>query len=189
MSDRFLITNMMDIYHTGIYMVGMQVGMALGLLTDSFNKSFGPWLFRNLKNIDEYFKIRIVWYTYLYFVIVLALAIFLGLLAPWMLGFLVGEKFRQASGIVIYIAIGYAFHGMYLMVTNYIFYVSKTYFLAIITLCCGVLNISLSYILIKKFALNGAALSFMISQAAFFISTWLLAHKVYPMPWKKGFLK
>ena len=186
MTDRIMITNLLDVSQTGIYMVSMQIGMALGLLTDSFNKSFGPWLFGVLKDISPSGKMRIVRYTYLYFLAVTALAIILGLIAPWLLGILVGEKFRQASGIVIYNAMGFAFGGMYYMVTNYIFYMSKTYILAIITGSCGIFNVIINYFLIQRYGLKGASLGFMISQAIFFFATWFFAHRIYPMPWKKA---
>jgi len=189
MSDRVMITNLLGIEQTGIYMVGLQVGMGLGLLTSSFNKAFGPWLLGKLSDIDEMGKVRIVRYTYLYFLIVSILAILLGLLAPWLLDILVGEKFRQASGIVIYIAFGFAFGGMYLMVTNYIFYMSKTYLLAIITGLSGFLNIILNFFLIQLFGLKGAAIGFVITQFVFFIGTWFLSNRVYPMPWKAAILK
>ncbi len=189
MSDRFMITNFLGIEETGIYMVGMQIGMGVGLLTQSFNKAFAPWLFGKLSNIDNFSKIRVVRYTYIYFVIVLTIALLLGLMAPWFLGFFVGEKFRQASGVVIYIALGYAFGGMYLMVTNYIYYVSKTYFLAIITLISGFLNIILNYFLIQLLGLKGAAIGFLVSQILFFFGTWFLSNKVYPMPWRKAILQ
>lgn len=189
LSDRFMISNLLDLKQTGVYMVGMQVGMALGLLTDSFNKSFGPWLFSTLKNNDDCIKKIIVRYTYLYFLIVTTIAIVIGMSAPWLLEILVGEAFRGAAHIVIYIAMGYAFQGMYFMVTNYIFFMSKTHYLSIVTFCCGAFNIGLSYILIRKFGLDGAAISFMISQAIFFIITWILANRVFPMPWTKLIVK
>jgi O-antigen/teichoic acid export membrane protein len=186
MTNRFLITNIMDVKQTGIYMVGLQVGMVLGLLADSFNKSYSPWLFQKLENIDDQGKYQIVRYTYLYFIGALVIAVSMGLIAPFLIRFLIGEQFRNSSSIVIYIAIGCAFQGMYFMVTNYIFYVSKTYLLAIITLSCGLFNIAISYFLIKYFGLKGAAFGFMISQAVFFISTWFLSHKSYPMPWMRA---
>src|SRR5204862_8053995 len=39
MIDRVMISNVLDIASTGIYMVALQVGMVLGLATASFNRA------------------------------------------------------------------------------------------------------------------------------------------------------
>jgi len=189
MSDRVMITNLLGIEQTGIYMVGMQIGMGIGLLTHSFNKAFGPWLFGKLNDMDLFGKIRVVRFTYIYFLILLILAILWGLLAPWLLEILVGEQYRQASGFVIYIALGFSFGGMYLIVTHYIFYMSKTYLLSIITGLSGCLNVILNFFLIQLFGLKGAAIGFLISQMVFFLGTWFLSNRAYPMPWKMAIFK
>lgn len=187
-TDRFMITNLLDISQAGIYMVALQLGQALGLLTDSFNRSYAPWLMGQLGKPDTARDRNIVRGTYLYFVIVTLLACVLGVLAPWVLSFLVGEKFRGVAPIVIYVAMGYAFGGMYYMVTNYIFFASKTAYLAWITLLSGLFNVVATYVLIKANGLPGAAQAFMLSQAMIFLGTWLLAHKVRPMPWKQAMM-
>jgi O-antigen/teichoic acid export membrane protein len=183
MADRFTITYFLGVSQTGIYMVGLQVGMVLELLASSFNAAFAPWLYGKLKNIDTQSKITIVRYTYLYFLIIIVIAITIAFMAPFLLSFMVGEKFRQAANIVIYVAIGSAFKGMYYMVTNYVFYKSKTNYLALNTFSCGMLSVLLSYFLVKNYGIAGAAIGFMTSQVLVFIGTWFIAQRVYPMPW------
>lgn len=102
-------------------MVALQIGQALGLLTDSFNKAYAPWLMKNLSKPTDALRVTIVRGTYLYFFLVFGAAIVFSLLAPLFLGFLVGESFRAAGELVIYIVLGFAFGGCYFMVTNYIF--------------------------------------------------------------------
>lgn len=181
--DRVLITNLLDVSQTGIYAVALQIGMFVSLLTGAVNKAFAPWLYRQLRDKESVLKFRIVHITYAYFAALLVLALVVGLGAPPLLGVLVGESFRAASGAVIYITFGYAFSGMYFMVTNYVFWAGATGRLSILTLISGSTNLLLSYHLIGKAGLAGAAVGFLISQIILFLSTWFLAQKVYPMPW------
>jgi O-antigen/teichoic acid export membrane protein len=167
-------------------MVSVQIGMALGLLTDSFNKAYVPYLFRTLKTVDSKGRRALVRSTYLYIVIVTLIATLIGSFAPDILGIVAGEKFRAASGTLIFIATGYAFNGMYYMVTNYIFYEKKTAYLSGLTLGCGCFNALISYFLIARLGVLGAAIGFMCAQALLFVGTWIIAHRVHPMPWGKA---
>ena len=185
-TDRLMITNMLDVAQAGIYMVAMQMGMVLGLLTDSFNRAYAPFLMGALVKEDPSRDCKIVRGTYLYFLLVTLAALVLGLTAPSLLSVLVGEQFRPAAGAVLYVAMGYAFSGMYCMVTNYVFFMSKTGYLAIVTFASGVFNIISTYFLIKVNGVLGAAQAFMLSQAMIFLCTWWLAHRFRPMPWRKA---
>lgn len=186
-ADRFIIVRLLDVAQAGIYMVALQVGQALGLITDSFNKAYAPWLMKNLSKPTEALRLKIVRGTYIYFVIVLMTATIFGISAPLFLDFLVGESFRAAGELVIYIALGFAFAGCYFMVTNYIFFESKTKFLAYLTFLTGLVNITLMFILVEKNGITGAGQAFMVTNALSFVGTWWLAQKLHPMPWLKAF--
>lgn len=185
-ADRFVIVRLLDVAQAGIYMVALQVGQALSLVTESFNKAYAPWLMKNLSKPTEALRMTIVRGTYIYFALVLAAAAFFGFLAPILLSFLVGESFRTAGEMVIYIAFGFAFGGCYFMVTNYVFFESKTKFLALVTFFSGITNIPLMFILIDHNGIVGAAQAFMLTNALNFIGTWWLAQKLHPMPWLKA---
>jgi O-antigen/teichoic acid export membrane protein len=190
MIDRFMISNILDVASTGIYLVALQIGMVLGLLTDSFNKAYSPWLLESLKEMQYSREVRIVRFTYAYFAAVAVVALLIGLFAPPILGLLVGEKFRAAAPIVAYITLGFAFGGMYYMVSNYVFFAGRTANLAVITLTSGLLNVLMSYVLLKINGVVGAAQAFMLAQACLFAGTWWLANRSRPMPWGKAlFLK
>lgn len=186
MLDRVLITNMVGIDSTGVYMVALQIGMVLGLLTDSFNRAFAPWLIESLRSNDERRDIVIVRFTYGYFVAVLLGAVLVGLAAPALLSVLVGDRFVVAAPMVLYTMLGYAFGGMYYMVTNYVFFAGLTGRLAIVTFTGGLLNVAASYLLIRRHGAIGAAQAFVLAQALIFAGTWWLAQQSRPMPWLKA---
>jgi O-antigen/teichoic acid export membrane protein len=183
MTDRLFITNMVGLSATGLYSVGYSFAMIIGFIENSFNQAYVPWLFERLKRNDDNVKIKIVKVTYVYFFLILLIALALSLIAPWFLSFFVGKRFAGAHIFVFWIAMGYAFNGMYKMVVNYIFYVQKTYILAWITFFCALLNIFFNYIFIKMNGAVGAAQATCVTFFIAFIMTFILSSRVYKMPW------
>jgi len=189
MIDRFFITNMVGIGETGIYTVGYQVGMIIGVLTGSFNKAWTPWLFDKLNEDSELVKKKIIKFTYGYIFAIILITTGLSIVSPWLMSFFVGKKFYKATQYITWIAFGYAFHGMYLMVTNYIFYEEKTYLLSWVTFVAALINIVLNYFLITAFGAIGAAQATTVTYFIQFIITWHMASRVNKMPWLNAFIQ
>lgn len=183
MVDRFLITNLLDVASTGIYMVAVQIGMLFGILTDSFNKAYSPWLMKTLADKDPARDLKMVRFTYLYFVVVTVIAALLGAAAPWLVPLIAGDTYREAGELIGYIAFGHAFLGMYFMVANYIFFAGRTGLLAVVTLCAGLFNAAASWWLIQRNGVAGAAQAFMLAQLLLFVGAWIVAWRAHPMPW------
>ena len=183
MTDRFFITNMIGLSAVGLYSVGYQVGMVIGLIGNSVTLAYTPWLFEGLKRNNADTKIKIVKVTYVYFGFLIILVIALSLIAPWFLSFFVGEKFSGAGVYVFWIALSNAFSSMYKMVVGYIFFVERTYILASVTFCCAVTNVLFNYTFIKWNGSVGAAQASSVTFFLFFISTWILSNRQYRMPW------
>lgn len=181
--DRFLLASMVGMAATGVYAVGYQVGFVIGVLAASVNRAWMPFLFNKLKGIDQAGKIKLVKAIYLYCGGLLALSIGLGVSSPWLAGLFLGKDYSSASRLVIWIAVGYAFDGMYYMVVNQIFFMKRTKFLAAITFMGGILHVLLSYVLIRSNGIVGAGWSTAISFLVSLIMVWFLSAKVFPLPW------
>lgn len=185
-TDRFFVAKLIGISDAGLYAVGYQVGMIIALLQNSFNQAWVPWLYERLSNGKKDAKIKIVRLIYFYDVIILVLAIGLSLIAPWFLNIFIGKDFGGAKEYVFWIALGYAFNGMYKMVAAFIFYEEKTYILSLITVLIAIINIFLNYLLIQVNGTVGAAIATAITFLLSFILTWTASKKVYKMPWLQG---
>lgn len=181
--DRIMITNIFDIASTGVYMVAVQIGMLVLLVADAFARAASPWLIETLKENDPRKDLAIVRATYLYFVAILGFSLLVGLSVPPVLAFIAGPEYSQASTIVPYLAIGQAIGGLYLIMSNYVFYSGRTGRLAAISLLSGLINLGLSYTLLPTLGLRGAAVAFIAGQTAMFLGTWWLAARWRPMPW------
>lgn len=183
MTDKIFITNMVGVNSTGLYTVGLQIAMPISLLYTAFNNAYTPWLFEKLTSNRDDYKYKIVRLTYLYFIIIIVLSLALTIIAPWLLSFFVGKEFSGSGIFIFWLAMANSFTGMYLMVTNYVFYVKKTAMIAWITFFTAIANIVLNYILISKNGAVGAAQATTITCFIRFILTWILSSRVYKMPW------
>jgi O-antigen/teichoic acid export membrane protein len=183
MADRFMVNNILDVSSTGIYVVAVQLGLIVGMLADSFNKAFAPWLMEQLSEMNDESKKRIVIFTYVYFFVIIALAALGAFVTPYVLPFIVGPQFQTAGSILVFILLGNAFMGMYYMVTNYIFFSRRTGLLSTLTISIGVLTVVLSWFLINSYGIKGAAIGFMLGQASLFVGAWILSNYCVPMPW------
>lgn len=183
LADRLFITKMVSIEATGVYTVGYQIGSIINVLAVSFNTAYVPWLYEKLKKDSEKSKIGMVKLTYIYFITIILIAAALGVISPYLMKYIVGSTYYGASIYVMWIAMGYAFKGMYLMIVNYIFYIQQTKYLAVVTFVTAILNIVMNYYLINLNGSIGAAQSTLISYVVKFILTWMLVAKLYKMPW------
>jgi O-antigen/teichoic acid export membrane protein len=183
-TDRVIINSALGGQSVGIYMVALQISMAIGLITEAFNKAYAPWLFSCLANGDAKIHKTLVLGTYAYMGIIFLLSILYSLLAYSAVPYLVGSEFQSSSQLIPYLAIGFAFGGCYYMVTNYIFFARRTKMLSGITLLCGLVNVPLTWTLTKAMNLQGAAIAFLLTNALFFFLTWIAANQAYPMPWR-----
>lgn len=182
-ADRLVINDKLGLADAGIYMVGLQLSMVMTIVADAINKAYVPWLFERLVRDNPQEKHQIVRWTYAYFAVALVAVGIAFAVGPYAVSLLAGNAYRGAARLIGWLALGQAFGGMYLMVTNYIFYSKRTGLLAFVTISSGLLNLILLLVLIRQHGLIGAAWAFAIAMAFRFILTWIVAHKRHPMPW------
>ncbi|SFR45073.1 Membrane protein involved in the export of O-antigen and teichoic acid [Pseudidiomarina maritima] len=181
--DRFVITTELGLEETGIYSVAAQAAGALMLIFTAINQAFVPWLFERLKQDNLQQNKFIVRTTYKWFAVILFGAALSFVAGPPLLIFLTGEKFARSGEIIGLLVLGNVFVGMYLMVTNYIFYSKQTGLLSTVTILSGLFNVILLLNFVKIWGLQGAALAFCIAMGVRFLFTWVVAQLKHPMPW------
>ena len=187
-SDRLFVVNEFGLSVMGLYSVGYQVGMIIYLVQNSFNLAWVPWFFEKLNLNDININKKIVIFTYFYFIVMILLVFLLILINPIIFSIL-GENYTNAQQFVFYIALGFAFNGMYKMVVNYLFYLKKTKLVGIVTLITAGLNILLNIVLIKYNGAIGAAQATCIAFLLQFVFIFYISAKNYNMPWLLGILK
>lgn len=188
-SDRLFILHFIGLAAAGEYAVGWQVASIMLVLLSTFNQAWTPYLFQNLAHADELSKYKIVKLSYGIALSFVALFLVVNLASPVIFSTLISNKYQEAQRFVPYITLGYLFLGFYTLVTDYIFYTKKTYLFSILTTINAVINIALNYVFIGLFGAIGVAYAFAVSSAIVMTAAWLLAHKVYPMPWMSIFFR
>lgn len=183
LSDRLLIKYYCGDEQVGLYAVGYQIGMVISMFQNSFNQAWVPWFFKQLNKNDKAIKLKIVKYTYLFIIALLALCYLLYLFAPLIFKYIINERYIDAIAFIPFVALGYAFNGMYKMMVNYLFYIKQTKFIGIATFSIAIFNIVLNIILIPKIGAMGAAISTTVSFAIQFCTFAVLALRKYKMPW------
>lgn len=181
--DRFFINKMVGISATGIYNVGYTVGSFIAVLGGAYGLAWSPILFENLKKQDAGANKKIVKLTIASFGVILSLTFIFVLIAPFFMKLLVAKEFYGAERYISWVAFGYAFQWMYRILSGYIFYSKKTYFIPIITTVAALTNIVLNYILIKASGVIGAAQATFWAYLVSFVLTWIFAQRAHAMPW------
>ncbi len=184
LSDRLFISKMTGERTLGFYAMAYNIAILVSIVMSSFNNAWVPHLFGQLKEITPEKKKKIVKQIYLFSAFALVFAFAVNLCAPLFFTFsFINIKFIDCLPFVLWIALGYSFFGMYFTVTNFIFYEKKTYVLAYLTFGNAILNLILNYFFILHFGAIGAAYATALSNLIFFLLTWYLSNKIYPMPW------
>jgi len=149
--DKILLLIMVGASATGLFTIGYQISMIMGVLVTSFHKVWNPYIYEklSLKEIDIKIKIKIVKFTYLYFILIIILVFFLNEMAKYIFLVLLAKEYTDSYKFVIYILISFGFNGMYFMVVSYIFFMHKTKELAKITFSSAIIHIILSYTFIS----------------------------------------
>lgn len=183
LSDRIFIDQIVSTSAVGIYTVGYQFGMIMTLVVMAFNKTWSPWMYELLAEDKNENKVTIVKATYLVAIGFILLAFIVTGISYYLLPFMTAEEYHGGLVYVIWIAMGYAFNGMYTLVFPYGVHVGKTSYLGITTFSAALINLIANYYLIGKNGPLGAAQATLISYFIMFISVWWYSNRLYSMPW------
>jgi O-antigen/teichoic acid export membrane protein len=157
MVDRVLVTTLVGMAATGVYSVGVQLGMAVGLLEDACNKAWVPWFFEQMESGHPGTDWRVLRIAGVYATLLIGAAALLAAITHRILPIIAGPKFQGAAPYVFWIALGYSFSGIYKVGANYLFFYRRTGIIASITITTGIIGIVLSISLIKQNGALGAA--------------------------------
>lgn len=182
-AGQFIVTNMFGVAETGIYVIGVQFGSILGIISDAFVKSYGPWLYGKLKDESSksrHFIVGITYYIFLFFISLSAVA---SIGVFFIFPFVIGDQFLPAKFLIAFFIFGNAFVGMYYAVAGFFFFTSKTKFVSIVTIASGVSSILVMWYLGNLLGIEGVALGYLLSQVFMFLLAWIMSNYVYPLPW------
>ena len=184
--DRLLVTSLLGVESLGIYMVAMQIGMAMIAVIEPLNKALAPWLFGKLADNAPGTRAMIVRRTYQFHAALAALGVLVAVVAHVLFDELIGARYAPAKALIPWMVGGFVLQGMYYSVVNYLFYAEKTGRLSVMSTLTAIVGCAVSYALVSSLGLVGAGASFLINNAILFLSVWFAASKAVAMPWRLG---
>jgi len=184
--DRLVVSSLLGTESLGIYMVAMQIGMAMIILIEPLNKALAPWLFEQLSKGQADIRRMIVKRTYQMFVVLAAAGSLIVVASQLLFDRLIAVEFGDARSLIPWMVAGFVLQGMYYTVVNYMFYAERTGTLSVVTGSTAVLGCLVSFLLTSEFGLQGAGASFLVNNALLFVLVWIVAKKAVPMPWALG---
>lgn len=185
--DRLLLTHLMDISATGIFMAGYQIGMVMWLVVNSVNQAWMPWFFKAMALGTRGAKRRIVHVIYAIAMIYLAIAAAMAFIAPYIVAVLSGPDFQAAAPVASLIIVAFLFQGCYALFGSFLYYHKRPVLLSISSFATIVINVVASYFLIQSYGTVGAALGTILAYLLSFLFVAFFAVRTSPMPWLAAF--
>ena len=156
-TDKFLIGNLLSLSEVGTYGVSAQLASVVQILAGGMAMAYAPSLYKRLaaphqddggKSAKTFRLFSIILYLFL-----VCYVVFVHYFNPILFG--PTFVFQEVSFLIL--AVGSALFGTYYFFSGYFYYYQYTKLLALITCIIGVVNLIVSYYLIPRYGINGAA--------------------------------
>ncbi|MDO4975506.1 MAG: hypothetical protein Q4E61_04250, partial [Alphaproteobacteria bacterium] len=157
------------------------------MLVNSFFGAYTPYLQRRLagfsNKVCQSEKKSIVKQTYLLYFLFVIVGVFTVFCSWFIFQYIIDRKYLPAFEFMPAIILANLIYSFYHFTIQYIFKAKKTLIMGVITFSGGLIQMFLSYYMIKLFGVMGAVYSMVIGNALVTICITLYSNKVYPMPW------
>jgi O-antigen/teichoic acid export membrane protein len=180
--DRVMLAKLGNLEQVGEYGVANRVAGVLFLGVTAFSLAFSPY-FMSLYADPETEEQPVVARTLTYVVLVLAIGgVILTLFAREIID-LVAPKYSTAYEAVGPLALGIVFFGIASVVIIGISIRRRTIYFALIYGCAAIFNALLNVVLIPRIEMIGAALATMAAFGLLAVFLYLVAQRLYPVPY------
>ena len=161
--DRVILEKFVPLSEVGVYTLGYQIGLVMGVIVMSINRAWNPHYYElmNQQERDRKFEVRRV--VALWLTVIGAVCMIGSLWARDVITLLATERYFDATPVVPLILTGYFFQGMYFFAVSPLFYYKKTAWLPVLTVSSALLHIALNFILIPRYGIMGSAVATTIS--------------------------
>ncbi len=184
LAPRLYLNHLATIADTGLYSVGIAVASAVALLVGAANQAYMPELFRRLSRPEGHDRLRLARVLLAAAGALPLLAVGYGLGARWLLPWIVGPRFYNASPYVTWLALAFAMQGVYFIFGNFVVYSKRTSLMAWRTdFLGGLVMLAATPLLIWLSGPIGAAQATCLGFAVSCAGCITASRIAYPMPW------
>ncbi len=185
--DKVFITTYCGLQYNGLYSMAISVSSIYTMLVQSFFNAYTPYLQKLLAGFDggEHYEekrgiVKQIYRIYALFGVVGLLAI----VASWVIfHYLIDAKYLPSMNYIPLIILGNFIYTFYSFTIEFIYKVKKTLVMGIITFTGSIIQMFLSYVLIREHGVMGAVYSLVIGNLLVTIGISIYSNTVYRMPW------
>ncbi|MBU2881835.1 hypothetical protein KO525_07395 [Psychrosphaera sp. B3R10] len=163
--DIFFINYYLGLEYSAVYFIGNIFALVIGILQDAIISVITPIYFQRF-TAKLMSKKDFIIYLFVFFTFLAVSSFIVYLISPYVLWFLYGEDYAEATTVIPYLLAGFVFNGIYKYVAIIIFYIKRTKFMILCSSIAAITNIFLNYKYIED-GIVGISISTSIS---FFIS-------------------
>ncbi|MHA1539479.1 MAG: lipopolysaccharide biosynthesis protein [Alphaproteobacteria bacterium] len=172
--NRFFLKDMMSFEVVGIYALGYQVSHGLYLAISSIVQAWMPVFFRHLQ--EDLNRKSLLIASGVLCLLIIAASIIFSLIFPFLIDFVIGEKYSVASDLIPWLAAGFCLYTLFDLMAGYLYHSEKTGRIATIAIIAAVCSVFLNYYLIDARGIIGAAqampFSFLIAIILLVTGSW-----------------
>jgi O-antigen/teichoic acid export membrane protein len=188
--DKVFITTYCGLQFNGLYSMAISVSSVYTMLMQSFFNAYTPYLQKRLVRSEECGvrseegeKRAIVKQVYLIYAL-FGVVGFFAIAVSWVIfHYLIDSKYLPAMAYIPLIILANFIYTFYNFTIEFIYKVKKTMVMGLITFTGSLIQMFLSYILIKEYGVMGAVYSLVIGNSLITIGISVYSNMVYRMPW------
>ena len=185
--DKVFITTYCGLQFNGLYSMAISVSSVYTMLMQSFFNAYTPYLQKRLAGFDggQCFdeKRSIVKQIYLIYALFGVVGILAVVICWGIFHYMIDSKYLPAMAYIPLIILANFIYTFYNFTIEFIYKVKKTLVMGIITFTGSLIQMLLSYVLIKEYGVMGAVYSLLIGNTMITIGISVYSNMVYRMPW------
>lgn len=176
LSDRLILGAIVSSHDVGVYSMGYQFAVILGLVLTEMNRAILPVYGRAIGSETERSRLNGVASFQVSFTAVLGAAA--ATVGPTLVRVLLPHAYHEAGAVIPALALSYVFFGWYFVPMNLASIVAgETKFVFIPTVSAASLNVVLNLVLVPKYGIQAAAINTAIGYALLFVAITIYARR------------
>jgi len=182
-ADRFILEHYRGLSEVGIYSLAYTFGMIMFLVTQSLSQAWLPMFFE-LAGDGEGNKEALGRICSGLAMFLVALACLGILLSPLFIQAFLDYRYQVAARIVPLVVMGYLFHALFSLFDLSILQAKRTAIVFLISLIAFTVNLVLNFAMIPRWGMYGAAWATTIAYGVEAVGAYLLAQRVFALPYR-----
>lgn len=187
--DKIFITTYCGLQFNGLYSMAVNICALYTMLTHSFFNAYTPYLQKELSRINNQegllmvSKKRIVKHIYQLYFLFFIIGILAIIGARIIINYIIDSKYSLAFQYIPLMILAYFIYTFYSFTIQFIYKAKKTLIMGCITFTGSLIQMLLSYWLIRLYGVMGAVYSLLIGNSLITLGIFIYSNKVYKMPW------